>query len=108
MADFNIKQNDRIPAFQATLLDGYGNPVNLTGATVVFNMKSSAGVAKITAGTCSIVTATAGIVSYAWAPGDTNTVDTFSAEFEVTFPSGLNASFPNDSNLQVVVYGEVG
>lgn len=107
MAVFYIKQNDRLPVLNATLVDGNGNPVNLTGTAVTLNMRDSANNVKIAGAACTITNAVGGQVSYAWAPGDVNTAGTYSAEFEVAFAGG-NETFPNDSNITVVITSELG
>lgn len=107
MSVFNIKQNDRLPAIQASLVAGNGAAVNLVGSTVTFNMRDSSGASKVSAGACTILDAANGVVSYAWGTTDTNTAGTFTAEFEVT-NGGLTETFPNDSNITVVITAELG
>ncbi len=62
MADVSIRKGDRLPQLDRQfLVDGSG--VNLTGATVVFNMyKASDGTQVITDGTVTVVTAALGDV----------------------------------------------
>ena len=104
---FYVKKGDRLPILQATLVDGNGNAVNLTGATVTFSMANSAGTLVITDGSCTIVSATGGVVSYAWGSSDTTTAGTFTGEFEVTI-GGLVQRFPNDSNIFIVITSNLG
>ena len=104
---FYVKKGDRLPSLQATLVDGNGNPVVLTGATVVFNMNDAAGNVKIASGSVSVVSATGGTVAYAWGASDTNTVGTFYGEFAVTI-GGLVERFPNDGNIVIVVTANIG
>lgn len=90
---FYIKRNDRDPSIAYELTP---RSLDLTGATVVFNMKDASGSVKVNRGAGSVVTATGTpTVKYDWAAGDTDTAGTFYGEFEVTFASGAPGSFPN-------------
>lgn len=102
---FQIKRNDRDPSIAYELTP---KTVDLTGATVVFNMKDSSGSVKVNRGVGSIVTATGTpTVKYDWAPGDTDTAGDFSGEFEVTYASGLPGTFPNGEDEFIpIVIGE--
>lgn len=104
-ATFYIKQNDTSPAIEFQL-----DPVvDLTGATVVFNMAQQDGTAKISRGVASVVGAAAdGIVKYDWSDGDTDTAGTFFGEFEVTYSDGSIETFPNADNIAVVITSDLG
>jgi len=99
---FNIKQNDTSPSLQATLKDSSLNPINLTGATVQFHMKSIDGTLKIDA-SMTVTDATNGVIQYDWQAGDTDTVGSFYAEFEVTYADDTVETFPNNSNKMIKV-----
>lgn len=103
---FNIKQNDTSPSLRATLTDADLNPINLTGASVQFHMKSLDGALKIDT-TMTIVDATGGIVQYDWQTGDTDTVGTYNVEFEVTYSDSSIETFPNNGNKVVSVVREL-
>ena len=103
MADFHIKQNDTGPVLQYTLLP----LTDITGATVAFSMKDASDVVKIDKAACSIVNATLGIVSYAWAAADTDTAGNFEAEFQVTKSDTTIETFPNAENLSVVITDDI-
>lgn len=108
MADFYIKQGDLLPIMTATLTDALGTAVDLTGSTVTFRMANrSTGANKISAGSCTLVNATAGEVSYAWVSGDTGTAAEYDGEFHVTFAGGKTETFPNDSNASILVVPRV-
>lgn len=94
---FKIKQNDTSPALQATLKDASLSVINLTGATVRFHMKSVGGTVKIDA-PMDIISALGGVVRYDWQAGDTDTVDTYYIEFEVTYVDSSVETFPNDGS----------
>ena len=109
MTDFWIKQNDTFPALQVTLKDEDGASVNLSGTTVVFNMRDTATeTLKINNQTATVVDALNGVVEYRWATGDTDTVDSYEAEFEVTYGSGGIETFPNTAYIEIEVVEEVG
>jgi len=104
---FTMKQNDTSPVVHATLQDGEGVAVDLTGSTVMFHMINAAdGTVKID-GPTVITEPTNGIVWYHWLTGDTDTPGTFYVEFEVTYPSGSIETFPNNKDLTVIVKPEL-
>jgi hypothetical protein len=104
---FYIKQHDRLPSLQATLLDGNGQPINLTGATVTFTMVNAAGSVIVNDAAATVVNATAGVVAYAWGVSDTTNSGTFYGEFEVT-SGGLVERFPNDGNITIIITAAIG
>lgn len=94
----NIKQNDTWPPVQATLnqtIDGVESPIDLTGATVKFMMRpTSGGTAKVNAAAVLVAPATSGVVRYDWIAGDTDTVDDYEYEWQITFGDGRVATVP--------------
>ncbi len=102
---FTIKRGDTSPTLQYEL-----SPTpNLTGATVVLNMKTTSGTATITRAAVDVVgDATDGIVEYEWISADTDTVGVYNAEFEVTYSNGKIETFPNDGYIRVKVYADLG
>jgi hypothetical protein len=74
--------------------------VDLTGASVAFRMEVG-GVSL--GGAATILSATAGRVSYAWGFNDTQSVGIHPAEFVVTWPGGKPQTFPGDDYLRVEV-----
>ena len=103
---FSIKQNDTSPALQATLKDAALAPINLTGATVRFHMKSVDGTVKIDTA-MTVTNALGGVVQYDWVAGDTDTVGTYYVEFEVTYSDASVETFPNNGNRVVSVVKEL-
>lgn len=103
---FSIKQNDTSPSLQATLKDAALNPVDLTGATVRFHMKSLEGVVKVDAA-MTVTDGTGGVVQYDWQSGDTDTVGSYYVEFEVTYTDNSVETFPNNGSKVVSVVREL-
>jgi len=103
---FSIKQNDTSPSLQATLKDASQTAVNLTGATVMFHMKSVDGTVKVDE-EMTITNAEDGVVQYDWQTGDTDTVGTYYVEFEVTYSDLSVETFPNNGNKVVTVVKEL-
>ena len=100
--NFYLTQGDRLPKLRRQLLGPDGLPLDLSGATVVLNMKGRAGM-KITNGACAVIApATTGFVEYAWTAADTDTDGQYEAKFRATF-GGLPLSCPNDGVLQVLI-----
>jgi len=104
---FYLKQNDTAPSIRATLKDGSGNVIDLTGASVNFHMKDLNGTIKIDASAVVIDPATSGIVQYNWTSSNTDTAGPYSAEFEVTYSDGSVESFPNDGNIGILITKEL-
>ncbi len=106
MADISIKENDRLPVVNAILRQA-GQPINLTGSTVKFIMADAyTGTVKVNA-SCSVTNATGGAVSYAWAAGDTDTVSSYKAEFQITDSNGKTLTCPNTGHLTVEVVDDL-
>lgn len=103
---FSIKQNDTSPSLQATLKDASLNPIDLTGATVMFHMKSVDGTIKVDR-QMTVTNAAGGVVQYDWQSGDTDTVGTYYVEFEVTYADSSVETFPNNGNRAVSVVREL-
>lgn len=117
---FYLKQNDTSPALMRQMLNAAGDPINLTGATAVFNMASIFGVmtcsakpAVIFTGTLpaelggATVTAADGWLRYNWDAADTDTAGIFAAEFQVTYAGGAIETAPNGSHETVVITPEI-
>ena len=107
-ADFSITQNDTSPAIEAFLKDDDGVNVSLVGATVTFSMRvAPSGAVKVNKQSCSLVDDGNGEIKYQRVAADTDTADTYEAEFEVVYSGGLVETFPNDSYINVVVKDDV-
>src|SRR6185436_11340913 len=96
-----MKTGDTEPPVDATLCDRNG-PVDLTGASVRFIMRSPTGAIKVNA-PAVIIDGPKAIVKYLWGPTDTDTPDAYRAEFEVSFPGGSVATWPNDDYVPSII-----
>lgn len=72
MTSFSIPQDTLLPILTATLTDDNG-PINLTGATVKFQMRLPGSTVLKVDTNAQIVSAVAGQVAYTWQTNDTNT-----------------------------------
>jgi hypothetical protein len=103
---FYIKQNDRSPALVFQL----SPVVNLTGASIYFNMRpAGGGTVVISRAVAAIVgDPTLGRVSYSWQAADTMTSGEFDAEFEVVYSVGaIPETFPNYDYIRVVITDDI-
>lgn len=98
MSKFIIKRNDTSPVLEARLLGKTQQPMPLSGATVVFNMRSSSGAVVINRAAVTVVDADTGLVRYNWTAANTARSGTYHAEFEVTFADGKVETFPKSEN----------
>lgn len=94
--DFQIKQNDTSPALEGILRDGFGSPINITGATVVLNTRlQPGGAVKVNGGVMGAVgSAVNGRVKYNWTASDTDTAGIYEAEIQITFSNGKIRTIP--------------
>ncbi len=91
-----LARGDRLPTYRTTLRDGSA-PVDLTGTTVRFRMwREGAATNKVDA-PMTLVDAAGGVVDYAWAAGDTDTVGVYRTEVEVTFADGRQRTWEGDT-----------
>jgi hypothetical protein len=91
-------QGDTSPAVSEQLLDGQGEAVDLGGASVRFQglFPDSASSAQAIDQAAAIVgDATNGVVSYAPAAGDTDTIGDLMVQWRVSFAGGAIERFPN-------------
>ena len=106
---FRIKQGTLKPALRATLQQGDGTAIDLTGCTVKFRMRSRrTNAVKVNLVASTIITPASGIVEYRWQGTATDTLGTFSGEFEVTFSGGEKLIAPataarEDGSLEIEV-----
>ena len=104
---FYIKQNDTVPSIRATLQNGNGDPVDLINATVRFHMRAIGANNTTVDAAAVVVSAAAGIVQYNWIADDTDTIGSYQAEFEVTYPDSTVETFPNDGYVRVEIIDDI-
>lgn len=101
---FTIKKDNTRPILRRQLQDGSGDPIDLTGSTVRFFMRSKNGVMLITEGACTISgDPTLGWVEYSWILADTAVSGYHRGEFQVEYSPGQFETFPNKGYLQIEV-----
>lgn len=99
-------QHDTRPSLVKTLLDASGAAVNITGATVVFNM-SQGGVAVVSRAAAVVTDGTNGIVTFTPSSTHTATAGEYAGEFEVTFSGGGVQTFPSPHKMRIVITPEI-
>jgi hypothetical protein len=113
---FTIKAGDAAPPLQVTLTDSVGQPINLTGNLgITFQMKlrqhaqNDAVPLKVdtTVGVSVVGAATAGVVKYDWASGDTDEIGDYIAEFKVVQSDGKPRTVPNPDFITVRVVADI-
>jgi hypothetical protein len=103
LADFVIKQGDNYPPLRATLRDQDG-PIDLTTALEVrLVLRSQGSGLAFISGDVTFPDAAGGEVQYAWLEGDTDDIQSFNGEFEITWPDGKIQTVPNDGYFTVEV-----
>lgn len=109
MADFVIKQNDTRPALDATLTEN-ASALDLTAASAIkfiMRQQGSLGSAKINTA-ATFINKASGTVRYIWTAGNTDTVGTFNAEFEVTWSDGGVSTHPSDGYFVIDIQDDLG
>jgi hypothetical protein len=104
---FTIKQNDTKPALIAILQELDGTPIDLTSATGIEIVVKSAEGAFQWKKTATFVDKPEGQVQYTWESADTAAAGTYNAEFEITWPDGIQ-TVPNDNYFQIIVVEDLG
>jgi len=103
MAEFRLKQGDRLPKLRAALTDSNGAALDLTGATVAFRFRARGGALLTLAGVASVVApATSGVVEFSWGAGDSATPGVYESEWVLTY-AGSAQTVPTSGYLVVVV-----
>jgi len=104
---FTIKQDNTSPFIAATLKDANSNAVDLTGATVAFNMADVNDTTIVDGSAATIVDEDAGRVQYEWQTGDTANAGSFRAEFKVTYLGGKIETFPNNDYIIINIVSDL-
>lgn len=105
---FYIKQNDTVPSIRAELQNGNGDPVDLINANVRFLMRAIGANQTTVSAAAVVITPASGVVQYNWIAADTDTIGSYQAEFEVTYPDGTIETFPNNGYIRVEIIDDIG
>ena len=110
MADpFVAKRNDTRQYLARTLTNADGTVIDLTSASVAFNMRlRGSDTLKIDGGVVVVVLASAGTVRYEWATADLDTAGYYEGEFEVTFGDSTVITVPNEEHIPITVTADIG
>lgn len=103
MAIVHTLKQGMTEALQMTLQDKNGNPVNLTGSTLVFHMQDGDGTQVIDGQSVTVTAAASGQVEYAWGAGETDTVGEYEAEVHETTVGGKVVIYPSTEYLIIVI-----
>lgn len=102
-----VKQGDRLPSLSVTAVQADGTAYDLTGATVVFNMRAAdSGTVKVSRSAATLVDGATGKVRYDWQSGDLDTNGEYLAEFECTI-SGRKLTIPTNGYIPVRVIDDI-
>lgn len=103
-----IKRGDLEPALSVQLR--YRNqPINLTGLTVSFRMKSrETGIVKVDSAAATVVDATTGKVKYVWTAGDTDTEGHYLGEFVINHPGSRPQTVPQCGHIAIDIEPNAG
>lgn len=107
--DFYLAEGDVLPVIKGALTWADDAAVDLTGATVMFQVRPRNKHEDVFLATADIVgPPTQGNVQYQWIPSDTDLPGDFDARWVVIFPSGKQASFPNSRKLLLRIDSPIG
>jgi len=104
MIDITVRPNDELPVITATLTDSAGQPVNLTGATVTFQIRGATRVFA-QASFPAVQAGGTGGVQFTWGEGVAGlptVAGLYFAHWRVTYADAANETFPNASNGEVL------
>ena len=100
--DYFYKVGDHLPAFTGICRSPDGTPKDLTGATVVLIIRKK-GETSGSSYAMTIVSATAGSVSYTFLGTEMTTPGEYEAEIEETDSTSKKTTYPKDRYLRIEV-----
>lgn len=107
-ATFAIKRKARRPYLRLLVKTEDGSAFDLTGAAgVTFIMYDSAGTEVISSVATIESPSTTGVLSHAWAAGETDVSGEFRAEFDVDYGGGETLTIPVRGNILVRIYDDL-
>ena len=106
---FRIKVGDRRPAYEASLRNPDGTPVEEldTAVSIEFRMSHRHNEKRV-AGDAVVLDAVEALVAYPWADGDTDTVGEYLVSFRVEWETDVFQTFPGDGYKTLFVEETVG
>jgi hypothetical protein len=99
MIDFSIKKNDTLPALKLQFKNDNSVPINLSGCSIVFNYRLRQSNSFVVSRSVPVEDPLNGIAQYVWVNGDTDNLGVYIGEFVITFPSGKELTFPEDTYI---------
>lgn len=104
-AALNIKRNDTRTAIKAELKSPKGDPIDLTGASVVFTMVKYGRI--LVNRDADVLDEETGKVAFVFEEGETAETGDMKAEFEVTYPDGSVETFPNSGYISIKIEADL-
>jgi len=105
---FKYHVGDTGPRFSGTLKDSGGTVVDLTGASLVFQLEDAhTGVIKVAATAGTVVSASAGTWRYDWGASDLDTAGEYHATVTFTDANSDVITQPQDGYYEIHVQAQV-
>jgi uncharacterized protein YfaS (alpha-2-macroglobulin family) len=101
--DFGLREGDTSPPLRVELQDDTGTPVDLTNASVSFQLYPVSETTATVDSSATVTDAQNGIVEYQWQTGETDTAGYYNAVFKVEYQSGTIETFPNNQFIVVKI-----
>jgi len=110
MADIELVEGDQHPSPRVQLVDEDGTAIDLTTATgVTVHMApkygGAAGVFDDVA--CTVITASTGIVQFAWPAASTADAGDYWLRWTVTWPGGVEQTWPASGGIHVQIAADL-
>ena len=103
MDKFYIRQGALQPHYEAVIVDGAGDAINITGGGVIFKLKDTRTGTLVTSAAAVIDSSTGGAVRYPWTAADVSTPGIYKATFEVWSLSGGVLKVPRTPDEEAFV-----
>jgi len=107
MADFSIKANDTLPAFEVSLGIGGGSLDLTTAVSVTFIMREASGGTPKVHAAAIVDNPITGIVRYEWVDGDTDTPGQYQAEWEIAWTGGKKQTVPTTTYHSIDILADL-
>lgn len=105
---FYIRRGSVLPRLLFRVVDERtGRPIDLTGATATFKMRSLSSGAVVVNSGARVLNPSKGLVEYAWRASDTATAGVYVGEFDIVFPDGSVLTVPREDTLEIWVVEDV-